>query len=432
MVVKDVVYQRNECRLCGQRNLELVFPYKSSTLPDAYVSKEQLAIEQERYPLDLYLCNDCGFTQLLTIIEPKDIYVNYIYETKSSSGLIDHFEKNVVDVLAKVNPSKGSLVVDIGSNDGTLLEFYQKAGMKTLGIDPAVEIAKRATERGIETLSKLFNLELAEQIKDKYGVATIVSVNNLFANVDKLTDLTKGIRHLLAPEGVFVFESFYILDLVQNKVFDFIYHEHISCFSVKPLKRFFNRLGMELIDVKHIPTKGGSLRYTVQLAGGPHKEADVVQEYINRETDVGLHNAQFYRDFYEEIDDLKNELLNILKEFTAEGKTIAGYGASATTTTMLYHYGLKEYIEYIADDNPIRQGRYSPGMHIPIISSKEMCDKKIDYVLIFAWRYWEEIVNKNSEYLKQGGRFIVPLPEIKVISKSSYVLESGFKCSSMA
>ncbi len=314
-------------------------------------------------------------------------------------------------------PEPDALIVDLGSNDGTLLRAFKERGMRVLGIDPAREIARQATEAGIETLPLFFNGSTAPQVLADYGHAAIITCNNLFANIDQLDDVTDGIHHLLRPDGVFIFESFYLVDFVQNMVFDFAYHEHLSYFSVTPLVPFFKRHHLELIDVQRVSTKGGSLRYTVQIEGGPRSVSPAVTNLLDLEAKIGTVHQKIYQKFAVQINAAKNELLKLLDQIQAEGNTLAGYGASATTTTLLYHFGLTDRLAFIADDYPAKQHRYSPGKHIPVLAPEALYEKKPDYVVIMAWRYVEPIVAKHQEYLAQGGKFIVPLPELKVIEK---------------
>ena len=411
----DYAYRRETCRLCDSRDLQVVLPLTPTPLADAYVSAEHVEREQPVFPLDLYMCNDCGFSQLLDVVQPQAIYFDYIYETKSSLGLVEHFGRYADEVTGRIQPAEGDLVVDIGSNDGSLLRFFKNKGLRVLGVDPAREIARSATEAGIPTLSELFTSELVEQIKQEHGPATIVSANNLFANVDDLAAMTDAIRELLADDGVFVFESFYLDDLLKNMVFDFIYHEHLSAFAVTPLDTFFRSRGMQLIDVQRVPTKGGSLRYTAQAIGGPREVSPSVAQMIQHEKDAGTCNAETFAKFTARINAAKNDTVELLKKLKAEGKTVAGYGASATTTTLLYHFGIAEYLDYLVDDYASKQNLCSPGDHLPVLPSEVIYDRKPDYILVIAWRYYEPIVAKHPNFLKEGGHFIVPLPELKVI-----------------
>ena len=408
-------YRRDTCRLCGSRNLEIVLHYEPTPPADAYLPANQGHIVQESYPLDLYLCQDCGFSQLCDVLRADSIYVDYIYETKSSLGLVDHFRRYANSVLDRIQPPRGALVVDLGSNDGTLLRPFKERGMNVLGVDPAREIAHDATASGIETWPEFFTADLSRKIRKQRGGASIVTANNIYANVDELGEFTDNIRSLLGSDGVFIFESFYLGDLIENLVFDFIYHEHLSSFSVTPLAGFFRRHGMELIDAERVPTKGGSLRYTVQLEGGPRNVSKTVTDLLAEEEQRGLGRMETFRSFSTRIEAAKKELRNQLDKLKREGKAIAGYGASATTTTLVYHFGLGDYLDYLVDEYDRKQNTLMPGLHLPVLAPEVLQKRKTDYVVILAWRYVQPILDKNRAFREQGGKFIVPLPKLQVI-----------------
>ena len=412
-------YKRESCRLCNSQNLEKVLELKPTPLCDAYIAADRDSEDQALYPLDLFLCHNCGYVHLPYVVNPEIIYRDYIYVTTSSLGLADHFENYVNRIMHYLKPSKGSLVMDIGSNDGTLLRFFKARGMRVLGIEPATEVAKKANEIGIETLPDFFTPDLSVKVKNNYGQAAIITMNNLFANIDDLMEITSGIKNLLAPEGFFIIETAYLSDIIQNMVFDFIYHEHLSYFSVKPLRAFFERLGMRLVNVERISTKGGSLRLYVQLKSGSAPTVSIIDELVRYEESIGLDQSAIYETFSQRINERKHNLMNKLCELKASGKVIAGYGASATTTTLLYHFEIGNMINYIVDDNPAKQNTFSPGLHILILPSDILYSKKPDYVVIFAWRYFEPIVRKHIVYLNSGGRFIRPLPEFEIV-KNTY------------
>jgi SAM-dependent methyltransferase len=396
--------------------MDLVYQLAPTPIGDAYVTADQLNIFQEKYPIDMFLCHDCGLVQLLDVIEPEILYGDYIYQTSSSPEMQAHFPGYAKGVVERIRPARDALVVDIGSNDGTLLGHFKKNGLRVLGVEPASEIAQAATKNGVNTIAGFFTPELALRIKQEHGPASIITANNVIANIDDLFSLTEGIRSLLTPDGVFIFESFYLADVIENKVFDFIYHEHLSAFSVAPVQRFFNKMGMELIDTQRVPTKGGSLRYTVQLAGGSRPVSSSVGSLLDFENRMGLYSPEIYKAFLLEIDRLKQCILKDLKKLKYEGKTIAGYGASITGTTLIYHFDIGGYLDYLIDDNPAKQGRFSPGLHIPVYSPDLLYDRKPDYVVILAWRFAEPILGKHKEFLRRGGKFIIPVPEYRIIS----------------
>ena len=414
-----LVVRRSDCRLCGNRDLERVFSLVPTPLADAYLPASRHGELQPVYPLDLYLCRRCGLAQLLDVVIPQAIYVDYLYETRSSLGLTEHFHDYAREVVALLNPSPGALAVDIGSNDGTLLSAFAQRGLRVLGIEPARAIAARATAKGIETVSEFFTPELSRTIRAHYGPATVIAANNLFANVDDLASFTEGVRTLLAPDGVFVIESFYVVDWLQRMVFDFMYHEHLSYLSVGPLDAFFRRQGMELVDAIRIPTKGGSVRYVAQRAGGPRSRSAAVGALADLEARAGVHGPEAFRGYARQILGIKRQVHEMLKPFVTQGRLLGGYGASATSTSLIYHFDLGDRLAFIADDNPQRQGTLSPGHHIPVVPPDALYDRGTDAVLLLAWRYADAIIAKHQRFLQDGGRFIVPLPVPQLFSSST-------------
>jgi len=414
-VVGKHYFRRKTCRLCNSAKVDLVLQLTATPPVDAFVSKERLNQPQDVYPLDLFLCQDCGHAQLLDVVDPKLLFGDYIYTTSGSPGLVEHFRKYADEVFEFAKPKPNSLVVEIGSNDGTLLNFFKHKNLKVLGIDPAREIAEEATQKGLTTLPKFFSNQVAKNVREQHGPAAIVCANNVFAHSDELADMANGVKTLLAPDGIFVFEVSYMLDMIEHMIFDFIYHEHLCHHSVKPLKTFLSAHGMELIDVVRIPTKGGSIRVFAQLSGGPRKISPAVEQLIAFEEKFGLYDLNRYKKYSDDILSVKNQIIQLIGKLRGEGKTFAAYGASATTTVLTYHFNLGNVLEFIVDDNETRQGLYSPGFHIPVVSSKAIYEKKPDYLILLAWRFADMMMEKHKAYLKNGGRFIVPLPELRTV-----------------
>lgn len=415
----DVIHRRSDCRGCGSHNLELVFSLKPSPIGDAYVTSERVNVPQPSYPIDLYMCRQCGFAQILDIIDPEILYGEYIYVTSSSLGLPEHFIAYADSVISRCKLKPDSLVVDIGSNDGTLLRCFQKQGMNVLGVEPASHIAAQATSTGVRTLDKFFSPTLAKEIIAEYGNAHVITSNNVFANIDDLVSWVSAVDELLANDGVYVFESFYLADVVKNMVFDFIYHEHLSAFSVKPIKMLFERAGLELVAVQHVPTKGGSLRYFVQRPMGPLVNDGSVEEFLALEEHMGLYKKETYVAFAEEINRLKEKMREFLSKAKSEGKSIAGFGASITGTTLIYHFEIGEYLDYLVDDNPAKQGRFSPGLHLPVLSTSALYERNPDCVVVLAWRFAEPFIKKNRAYLESGGSFAIPVPEFRIVDRAA-------------
>lgn len=407
------------CRLCGSHHIATVFHLTPTPPEDRFVSKEQLHVLQDVYPLDLALCETCGYGHLPYVLSPEISYPDYIYITKVTLGLRNHYQEYADEILAKIQPLKSSLVIDLGSNDGTMLEAFKKRGMKVLGVEPAKTIGKAANDAGIPTIVEFFSDNVAEQIIWQYGKASIVTANYMYANIDDLVAFTNNVNKLLAEDGVFVVQTGYHPDQMKIKMFDYIYHEHFSYFTLKVLRYLFARCGLELIDAQKSTAKGGSIRTVAQLAGGRRPVSESVEEIIREEETAGMEKTDTYFKFAAEIENVKNEVSALLHKLKAGGKRIVGYGASHSTTTLTYHFELAQFIEYLVDDNPIKNGLYSPGYHLPVFPSEKLYKDKPDYVIILAWQYQQPIIAKNKAFLEMGGSFIVPLPVMRVVRSLS-------------
>ncbi len=411
----DLVHRRETCRLCGGRELELVVKLAPTPIGAAYVPAQRMEEDQPCYPIDLFLCHSCGHAQLLDIVNPEVLFGEAIEITSVSLGLVDHLEALANKIVDYVGQADGSLVVDIGSNDGSLLKFFQRRGMRALGVEPARYVAKIANQGGVKTLSSLFSAELADKIKDEHGPARVVTANRVFANIDNLHDIVNGIRILLNEDGLFIFETGYLVDMLEKTLVDVIYHEHLSYESVRSLEPFFRSNGMELIDVERIPIKGGSIRAFVQHEGGPRKVSPAVAELIALEERVGIDRPGPFLAFADKIESAKAQLKSLLSDLKAEGKAVAGYGAAVGPTTLIYHFGISDDLSFLIDDDSSKWGLFSPGHHIPVLSPQAIYEKRPDYLVILAWRYADPIMKKHQTYLEQGGHFILPLPDFQVI-----------------
>lgn len=409
-------YRRTTCRLCGSRDLKMVLRLAKSPLPDDYVTARDKNKPQDLYPHDMLLCQKCGNVQLSIVVNPKIIYKKYLYKTVTSLKLVDHFKHYASEVISAIRPNKGAFVVDIGSNDGSLLTAFKDHEMRILGIDPAENIAREATRKGIPTLPHYFSVKLAEKIVKKYGQATVITANNTFANIDDLDEFTLGINKLLAPDGVFYIETFYLLDLMKNMIFDSIYHEHMEYFTTKPLQTFFKKHGMQLIDVVRVPTKGGSIRLAFAHAQGKRKVSAHVNKIIKEEERYQVFKPSSFRAFARRIDTTKQNIVKVVNKLRKKSVSIAGFGASATCTILMHHFRLGRKIVYLIDENVLKQNRYSPNFHLRVFSPDIISQRKPEYILILAWRYAQPIITKHQQYLEDGGKFIIPLPKLKVIS----------------
>jgi SAM-dependent methyltransferase len=415
------VARRTTCRLCGGTNFELVMPILPSAIGDAFLPREQAEREEQRvYPLDVYLCLDCGHLQNLDVVDPEILFRNYTYRTSVSIGLVEHFRQYAATVISELGLQPGSLVVEIGSNDGSLLKAFKAHGLRVVGVDPARSIAASATAEGVPTLPEFFSSAIAEKIRSEHGPAALVCANNVFAHADNLADIVQGIRKLLAPDGTFVFEVSYVPDIIDNFVFDTIYHEHVSHHALTPLERFFNRFDMTLFDATRAATKGGSIRgFSQPKSTGPRPRTERVTQLFAEEQRRGITRPEIYRSFFQALERRKRAVLDYLDGAIAQGKTVAGFGASTTTTTLLYHFELGSRIRFLVDDNPIKQGTVSPGLHLPVLPSSELYIRRPDIVVVLAWIHADKIVQRHQRFADEGGVFLIPLPEMKLVTASS-------------
>lgn len=408
-------HRRETCRLCGSRDLATVLPLPPTPAGDHYVPADRAAQMQPVFPMDVYLCRACGLAQLLDVVSPDFLYGAYTYRTSVSLGLTEHFESYVEDVLGVLQPPPNSLVVDIGSNDGTFLGFFKKRGCQVLGVDPAADVAEDAIKACIPTLNRFFDLATAEAIHASHGPARIITANNVFANIDDLDTLMEGITALLAPDGAFVFETGYWPDLVRNKVIDNVYHEHLSYFAVAPLAKFFRKHHLVLSEIRHSDSKGGSIRGIVRPGASGARPSAAVEALLAQEAAFGLKEPSSYTHLAELLAVNREKLLALADNCRTQGKTLAGYGASVGVTTLIYAYGLGSELQFLVDDNPIKQTLFSPGHHLQVLTPQALYERKPDYVILFPWRYADPIMAKHEAFIAGGGKFVLPLPEFRIL-----------------
>ena len=408
---------RSDCRLCGSRDLQQVMSLGATPLANAFVPAAERGKPQERFPLNVWICRGCAHVQLLDIVDPEVLFRHYVYVSSTSPVFVEHFRRYAEAIIRLTGMAAGSQVIEIGSNDGTLLRFFQAAGMRVLGIDPAQQIAVEATRGGIETLPEFFDLRLATRLRAEGWQPSLVVANNVFGHADDLHTIVDGVAHLLKPDGLFVFEVSYLLDVFEKTLFDTIYHEHVSYHTVKPLVGLFTRHSMELVDVARVDSHGGSLRAIAKQRGGRMPQQPSVAQFIDHEARYGLHEPAAYRQLFDRIQERKQQLTVLLQDLKRTGKRVAGFGAPAKATTLMFHFGLgPDVLEYVIDDSPLKQGLYTPGHHLPVVPSSYLYDRahRPDYVLILAWNFAESIKKKHEPFRAAGGHFIVPLPEVVV------------------
>jgi len=400
-----------KCRICLGENLRLILDLGSQPPANSLIEKNQLNDTELKFPLRLFWCSDCFLVQLLDIVSKEHLFQHYLYMTSASKPIVSHFgkyAKSVFDEFLKndTNP----LVVEIGSNDGSLLKEFKKLGVSVLGIEPATNLAKLSNDLNIDTLNEFFSLEVAKQIT-KSRTPSVIVANNVIGHIEKLHNLMEGIKVLIGKTGVFIFEVPYLIELIKNLEFDTVYHEHLSYFSLLPLVNLIEQFGLEIFDVQKQRVHGGSIRVFVSGKNN-FQIKNSVKKMINDEHEFGLEKIDAYKMFSVKISKLKKDLKQVLVDLKKEGKLIFGYGAPAKGNVLLNYCNIDNSIlEFIIDTTPIKQGKFTPGTHIPIVSPDNVMKKGVaSTALLLAWNYEHEILEKEKEFRNNGGKFVIPIP----------------------
>jgi SAM-dependent methyltransferase len=373
--------------------------------------------KEKWFPLKVVFCKNCSLLQLEHVVDPAFLFKDYLYVSSVSPANLAHF-KNMAEMIVKnLKLSKKSLVVDIGSNDGILLKPFKKLSMEIVGVEPAKNIARRANAQGILTIPKFFTIQVAQSIKRKYGRgAKVITAANVFAHVDDLDALIEAVKVLLADDGVFIVEAPYIVDLLTKNTFDLIYHEHLSHLGLRPMTVLFERLGMQVFDVEHNQSHGGSMRVWVKKMAASHKIQPGVRRWLNQEKRLKLQTLVPYRQLAKRVAVNKRVLNKLLGKLKQAGKIIAGYGASAKSTTLLNYFGIDtKTLTYIVDDSIYKHGLLTPGTHIPIVAVEKIYENRPDYLMLLAWNFAEPIMKQHRRYKQLGGKFILPVPRPKIV-----------------
>ena len=402
--------KRKDCRMCGSTNVQRFLELSKMPRAGAYLKKEDLEKPETLYPLDIYFCKECFSVQLVDIIPRETLFDDYRYlSSVASKSVLKHFE-SYADEINNMIKSKSHLVVEIACNDGILLKPIQNHQINCLGVDPASNIVSVAKEKGLNVINDFFGIDIAKQITEKYGHAEIIVANAVYAHVDDMDDMTKGISKLLSDSGTFIFEVHHLADIIKDMQYDSFYHEHFSYHSVITLSKFLKKFDMEIYEVKKFPIRGGMIRVYAKKIANKNQINSSVDEFITMEKTMGLDNFKTFLEFGKAVSEHKSEVLKLLNTLKSEGKKIVAYGMSGRGNTLLNYWKVDtKIIDYGIDASPERYNRLVPGMHIPIVQPEDSL-VNVDYALLLAWIFKDDIMKKESEFIQNGGKFIIPMP----------------------
>jgi SAM-dependent methyltransferase len=404
-----------QCRSCGGKDCAPVLDLGVQPLANNLLRPEDLAKPEPKFPLRLAVCQSCWLMQIVDLVPPVRLFSEYLYFSSFSDLMLSHAKQAATRYIKEFSLDKKSLVVEVASNDGYFLQYFHGTGVPCLGIEPAANIAKVAVEKGIETFVEFFGKTTADMVSAKKGQADLILGNNVFAHAPDTNDFVAGLKTLLKPGGRIILEFPYAVDFIEKTEFDTIYHEHVFYFSLTALQPLFERHGLNIFHVERLPIHGGSLRLFAGHAGTHAPQASVAA-VLAEEKSKGVATLAWYAGFTGQVLDIKKSLCDLLKQLKQRGKSIAAYGASAKGSTLLNFFGLgRESLEFVADRSTYKQGRLTPGTHLPIVAPEELLRKMPDYTLLLTWNFADEIMEQQRAYRQQGGKFIVPIPKVTVV-----------------
>jgi len=412
----DMSRRQNTCRVCGGKELVPFLDLGLMPLVNRYLNPAAASQDEPRFPLEIHFCRSCSLSQLSVVVDPRILYSEYDYHSSVSKTFQHHCGEMAASLKRDLSLAAQDFVVEIASNDGCLASQFQKLGCKVLGVEPAVNLAKLANDAGIPTLHEFWSQAVADRIRKEHGPARLVVATNVLAHVDDLHGFIRAVASLIQSAGAFVFEVPYMVNFMNRAEFDTAYHEHLSYFLLRPLKRALEENGLAVVNAQEFEIHGGSIRITALPAESGAAPSATVQRLLGWEEELGLHEEATYLRFASHVATLKEELTTFVHSLKAQGKKLAAYGASAKGNVLLNYCGIgKEILDYVVDDTPAKQGKLYPGNHLPIVSRDRLAASPPNYLLLLAWNFVDEMVKNTAEYRAQGGRYIVPIPLLRVI-----------------
>ncbi len=404
-----------KCRSCGSTDAALILDLGLQPLANNLLTAADLAKPEPKFPLRLAVCKSCWLLQITDLVPPVELFSEYLYFSSFSDLMLRHAREAAEAYIAEFGLNSQSLVVEIASNDGYLLQNFVKAKIPCFGIEPAANIAKVAREKGVETLEEFFGRDIAAKLAGENRRADLILGNNVFAHAPDTNDFVAGLKKLLKPAGCVALEFPYGVEFIEHNEFDTIYHEHVFYFTLTALQPLFARHEMEIFRVERLPIHGGSLRL---FAGhtGAHAVETSVTKLLADEKSKGVDSLACYEGFTSQVHGIKRELLELLAKLKREGKRVAAYGASAKGSTLLNFFGVGAgELDFVVDRSTYKQGRLTPGTHLPILPPEELPGRRPDYTLLLTWNFADEILAQQKAYRDAGGKFIVPIPKIKIV-----------------
>ncbi len=408
-------YIREKCRLCNDHNIIAALTFPETPIANNLTNSYKDSLNANKYPLTICRCKNCGHVQLTTVIDPSKLFEQYVYLSGTSPVFVSYLDSYAKEIVERFNLTSEDKVLEIASNDGTFLNSFRQLGISAIGIDPAKNVTEIANSKGLMTITDFFNKKSASKIKNTLGLFKVIIANNVMAHVDNFQEIVEAAENLLTPDGIFIFEVGYFVDVVEKLLFDTIYHEHLSYHTVKPLLKFFKTRGLELFDVQRTESQGGSIRvYVSQLQ--QHPVNFEIGKLCKKEEDLGLYKYEGYKEFIARLTTARVATDECLRSIKATaGWNIVGFGAPAKAVTLCRVFGINtDLLDFIVDENPLKHNKYLPGAHIPIYHPDNLEELNPNYVFILAWNFADDIIKR---YKKPGRAFIIPLPELKIINE---------------